>query len=417
MLNEIARWLLNRGSVLLIVASALAWPGVSYSEGPLAPLPDAAQSAPQPVDVEVFVREGCPHCATAEAFLAALGKERPELKIAIRDVGKDPSALARLKEIARAQGTGGVRVPAVFLREQLIVGFSPEASTDKLIRAALAPRPAATTPITAAEGAAACDAEESLSCKANPGAESDTQPFEITVFGRAISVDDVGLPLFTLIIGLLDGFNPCSMWVLILMISLLAPLNNRPRMLAIAGTFVLIQGIVYYLFMAAWLNLFLFIGLSRASELVIAGIAIMAGMINLKDFWAFGRGISLSIPDAAKPGIYARMRGILHAENLTAALIATVVLGLLVQLVELLCTSGFPALFTRILTLKQLDGASYYGYLLLYNAAYMLDDVIVLTIGVITLSKHRLQENEGRWLKFISGLAMVGLGLYLIFSA
>jgi len=86
-----------------------------------------------------------------------------------------------------------------------------------------------------------------------------------------------------------------------------------------------------------------------------------------------------------------------------------------VQLVELLCTSGFPALFTRILTLKQMEGASYYGYLLLYNAAYMLDDIIVLTIGVITLSKHRLQENEGRWLKFISGVAMVGLGLYLIF--
>ena len=87
------------------------------------------------------------------------------------------------------------------------------------------------------------------------------------------------------------------------------------------------------------------------------------------------------------------------------------------QLVELLCTSGFPALFTRILTLKQMEGASYYGYLLLYNAAYMLDDVIVLAIGVIALSKRRLQENEGRWLKFISGLAMVGLGLYLIFWA
>ena len=126
------------------------------------------------------------------------------------------------------------------------------------------------------------------------------------------------MPLFTLVMGLLDGFNPCSMWVLILMISLLAPLNDRPRMLAIAGTFVVIQGIAYFAFMAAWLNLFLFIGLSRASELVIAGIAILAGAVNLKDFWAFGWGISLSIPDAAKPGIYARMRAILHAENLTA---------------------------------------------------------------------------------------------------
>ena len=214
--------------------------------------------------------------------------------------------------------------------------------------------------------------------------------------------------------GLLDGLNPCSMWVLILMISLLAPLNDRRRMLAIAGTFVLIQGLAYYGFMAAWLNLFLFIGLSRASEIALGAIAVGAGAINLKDFWAFGRGVSLSIPDAAKPGIYARMRGILHAERLAAALAATVVLGLLVQVVELVCTSGFPALFTRILTLREQEGASYYGYLLLYNAAYLLDDVIVLAIGVITLSNRRLQEREGRVLKLISGLAMVALGLYLI---
>lgn len=413
-MNGIAGWLFRRGWVLLIAASMLASPGVSHGDEPLLPPPGAAQSAPQPVDVEAFVREGCPHCASAEEFLATLGRERPELRIAIRDVGREPAALERLRDIAKAQGTDSVRVPAVFLRGQLIVGFSPEAGTDKLIRAALASKPAATA---APESAAACDAEESLSCKAPAVADQDAQPIEVAVFGRAISPDDVGLPLFTLIMGLLDGFNPCSMWVLILMISLLAPLNSRSRMLAIAGTFVLIQGIVYYLFMAAWLNLFLFIGLSRASELVIAGIAILAGLINLKEFWAFGRGISLSIPDAAKPGIYARMRRILHAENMTAALIATVILALLVQLVELLCTSGFPALFTRILTLKQLDGASYYGYLLLYNAAYMLDDVIVLAIGVVTLSKRRLQEKEGRWLKFISGLAMVGLGVYLIARA
>lgn len=412
--REIVRLLFDRWRAFALLVSMLLLPGVSFGEAPRPPSPDATRSAAQPVDIEAFVREGCPHCAAAEAFLATLGKDRPELRIAIRDVGREPAALRRLKEVAQAQGMGSVRVPAVFLRGQLIVGFSPEAGTDKLIRAALARKPAdAESPGVAASGPG-CEAEEGLSCQAGPGAEAATQDFEVTVFGRTISLDDVGLPLFTVAMGLLDGLNPCSMWVLILMISLLAPLNNRSRMLAIAGTFVLVEGVAYFAFMAAWLNLFLFIGLSRASELAIAGIAIVAGIVNLKDYLAFGWGVSLSIPDSAKPGIYARMRGILHAENLAAALIATVVLGLLVQFVELLCTSGFPALFTRILTLKQLDAASYYGYLLLYNAAYMLDDVIVLTIGVITLSKHRLQESEGRWLKLVSGLAMVGLGLYLI---
>ena len=126
--------------------------------------------------------------------------------------------------------------------------------------------------------------------------------------------------------------------------------------------------------------------------------------------------MSLSIPDKSKPGIYARIRGILHARSLPAAIVGVIVLALLVQVVEFMCTSGFPALFTRILTLRQLDTASYYGYLLLYNAAYMFDDVVVLAIGVATLSSRRLQEKEGRFLKLISGLAMVGLGVYLVVS-
>jgi hypothetical protein len=202
--------------------------------------------------------------------------------------------------------------------------------------------------------------------------------------------------------------------VLILMISLLAPLNNRPRMFAVAGTFIAVQGAAYFVFMAAWLNLFLLVGLSRLSEIAIAVLALLAGSVNLKDYWSFGRGISLSIPASAKPGIYARMRRILQAENLTAALVGTVALGVLVQIVELMCTSGFPALFTRILTLQQLDSLGYYAYLLLYDLAYMSDDLVILTIGIVTLSQHRLQEREGRWLKLISGLVMVALGAYLL---
>jgi uncharacterized membrane protein HdeD (DUF308 family) len=108
------------------------------------------------------------------------------------------------------------------------------------------------------------------------------------------------------------------------------------------------------------------------------------------------------------------MQRIILAENIIAALIGTVMLAVLVQVVELLCTAGLPALYTRILTLRQLDRIAYYGYLALYNLAYMLDDVLVLAIGVITMSHYRLQEREGRWLKLISGLVMVALGAVLL---
>ncbi|MCA3223733.1 MAG: NrdH-redoxin [Burkholderiales bacterium] len=396
--------------------------------------PAAAQvAAPAAQRIEVFVREGCPHCAKAEEFLAVLGREQPQLDIVIRDVNREPAALQRLTELAREHG-GVARVPAFFLADQLLFGFSEAARTDLLIRNVLAgqrtQRAAAgaagaagsTCELADAVGKASADPNDVLlkPCPLGGHAEAAAVPapperFEIGWFGRTLSLDDIGLPLFTLAIGTLDGFNPCSMWVLLLMISLLAPLNDRPRMLAIAGTFVAIQGIAYFIFLAAWLNLFLLIGLARWSQILIAVIAIVAGLINLKDFLAFKwGGISLSIPDQAKPGIYNRMRNILHARSMTAAVAGAVVLAVLVQIVELLCTSGFPALFTRILTLEQLEPSSYYGYLLLYMAAYMFDDVLVLGTGVVLLSRHRLQEREGRVLKLLAGLAMVGLGVYLL---
>lgn len=364
----------------------------------------AANAGPSP-EIEVFVKEGCPHCAAAESYLGEFARERPDVRIRFADIRQDPDALARLLELSRMAGIERPGVPTLRIGSELIVGFESAASTGAQIRAALD----RTWPAAAAGGAPGCGLADQADCKA-PADNSVRIPFT----GRRVGVDDVGLPLFTIVVGLLDGFNPCSMWVLILMISMLATLGDRRRMLAIAGTFVLIEGIAYFAFMAAWLNLFLLIGLSRISEIVIALLAIVAGVINLKDFFAFGRGITLSIPASAKPGIYARLRAILRAERLWPALAGTAVLAVLVQIVELLCTSGFPALYTRILTLRQLDTGAYYAYLLLYNLMYMLDDIAILGVGVVTLSQRRLQEKEGRLLKLAAGIVMLGLGIYLL---
>ncbi len=396
----------------LALAAATSAPGIASAATTSLPAPAASAPATK-ITIEAFVREGCPHCAKAEAFLAELGRERPDVTIVIREVRQDPKAMERLQEIAKEKGVGIPRVPAILVGDQLIMGYSEEASTDKMIRSALRGQLAAADTSNIAGTCAADGNENAVACVADPSANVE-EAYSVTMFGRTITLDDVGLPAFTIAMGLLDGFNPCSMWVLILMISLLAPLNDRKRMLAVAGTFVLIEGIAYFLFMSAWLNLFLLVGLSRISQLVVAGIAIIAGLINLKDFVAFGRGISLSIPEKSKPGIYKRMRAVVHAKSLPAAIIGVIILAILIQVVEFMCTSGFPALFTRILTLRVLDEGTYYGYLLLYIAAYMLDDIIILGIGVYTLSRHRLQEKEGRWLKLVSGIVMVGLGIYLI---
>jgi hypothetical protein len=185
-------------------------------------------------------------------------------------------------------------------------------------------------------------------------------------------------------------------------------------MVAIAGTFVLISGLVYFAFMAMWLNVFMLVGALTSVRITLATIAIAVGAIHVKDFFAFKKGITLSIPESAKPGIYDRVRRIVSAENLVGAVLGAAVLAVLVNIVELLCTAGLPAIYTNILTAQQFSLWQNYAYLLLYNLAYMFDDGLMVTIVVVTLGRRKMQETHGRWLKLVSGCIILGLGIVML---
>jgi glutaredoxin len=365
--------------VLALILTALACPIGSA----------AAEYTGEQPDIEVFVRQGCPHCEAAKTFLDDLQHERPTLRIARYDIAENSSARQRLAMLAAERRITNLGVPTFLIGTELIVGFLSADTTGAEIRARLNRN---------AQSAAPPPAVESI---------------RTTWFGE-LHVGNLGLPLFTIVIGLLDGFNPCAMWVLLFLLSLLVNLQDRRKMTLLAGTFVAVSGLVYFAFMAAWLNMFLLIGLSRAVQIGLGGTALLVGAVNVKDFFALHRGISLSIPESVKPGLYARIRRILQADNLAGALTGIVILAGLVNLIELLCTAGFPALYTQILTLQQLPTWEYYGYLGLYNLAYIFDDSLMVTIAVATLSRRKLQERAGRWLKLTSGLVMAGLGAVLL---
>ena len=347
------------------------------------------QAADTTPDIDVFVRAGCPHCEAAKIFLDDLRRERPSLHIALYDIAEDAAARQRLVTLVQDRGITTVGVPTFLIGTELIVGFQSSETTGAEIRAKLDQNAPGAIP--------------------SPSVES----IETRWLGR-LRVHDLGLPLFTVLIGLLDGFNPCAMWVLLFLLSLLVNLQDRRKMALIAGTFVAVSGLFYFAFMAAWLNMLLLIGLSRAVQIGLGSIALFMGAVNVKDFFALHRGISLSIPESAKPGLYARIRRILQAEHLTGAVAGVIVLACLVNTIELLCTAGFPAVYTQILTMQQLPTWEYYGYLGLYNLAYILDDSLMVTIAVVTLSRRKLQEHAGRWLKLISGLTMASLGTTLL---
>ncbi|HEX5635278.1 MAG TPA: hypothetical protein VFX50_18670 [Gemmatimonadales bacterium] len=347
----------------------------------------ALVQAPPPL--EVFGRADCPHCAAAKVFLARLAREHPELRITYHELLAEPAARDRLRTLARQQGITSLGVPAFLIEGRLHIGWQDEATTGAMLLGLLGLADTARAPPVAPD------------------------VVDAPLVGP-LSVRRLGLPLFTIALGLLDGFNPCAMWALLLILALLVGLGDRRRMLLIGGTFVLVGGLLYYAFMAAWLEIFLLIGFSRALQVGLGAVAVVVGLVNVKDFVAFGTGPSLGIPAAAKPGLYARMRRVVTAENLAAALLAVAVLSATVNVIELLCTAGLPTLYTQILGARELSRAGYYGYLLLYIAAYVFDDMLMLVIAVTTLSRPALQERAGRGLKLLSGAVMLGLGLVLI---
>jgi glutaredoxin len=332
----------------------------------------------------VFVRTGCPHCADAKAFLAEVAPDRPWLRIVYRAVDQDRSAADDLGRIFQELGMWPPGVPTFVMNGRVLVGFDDAAHAGVALRDFI-----------------------------DTGAPPRSDRVETGLFGT-LSASRLGLPLFTLTLGLLDGVNPCAMWVLLFLLSLLVRLQNRRRMALIAGTFVLVSGAVYYAFMAAWLNVFLLVGMSAGLRWILGAVALAIGGFNVKDFFAWGRGFSFSIPAAAKPGLYARARAVLSADALLPSLVAVAALAAAVNVVELLSTAGLPAVYTAVLTQHNLGAPAHYAYLGLYILGYVADDSVMVATAVIALSSRKLTEHAGRSLKLLSGVAMLLLGAVIV---
>ncbi len=406
--------------------------------------------------IRAFVREGCPHCQAAKRFLKELEQRWPAIRVELNDVIADPAAHRRMTALAKQYGQHVASLPAIEICGRFHIGYDTDATSgarlESILRKASDPLRGIQVPDHTRQGRRkqrdrqlGLDATPILQLASiqvvgiapmlvaadeppplPPVVEDDTevvgpvetapgpQGIQVPWFGT-LWVDEVGMPAFTLAIGLVDGFNPCAMWVLVFLLSVLVNVRSRAKILAIAGTFVLVSGLAYFAFMAAWLNVFLLVGFLRPLQITLGLMAIFIGLINVKDFVAFKQGISLSIPESAKEGIYDRVRKIVSAKYLGVAVAMAVVLAVGVNIVELLCTAGLPALYTQILTLQKLPGWKNYAYLVLYNVAYMFDDTLMLAAFVITLSHRKVQEREGRWLKLVSGLVVLALGVVMIF--
>jgi thiol-disulfide isomerase/thioredoxin len=363
-----------------------------------APLAAGSETAGQgKLIILFFWGEGCPHCAAAKPFLKGLEKKYPQLEIRSYEVLGNENNLRILEETAKSRGADVRGVPAFFINSKVFEGFNDNISRD--IEAAV---------------------REGLGIGREPSGGTggirktrDDAQLTVPLFGKT-AVHALPLPAFTVVIAAFDSFNPCAFFVLFTLLSLLAHAHSRKRMLLIGGVFVFFSGCFYFIFMATWLNLFFIVGHLAAVTWVAGILALAIALINLKDFFFYKKGISLTISDASKPKLYERMRGLVRADSFTAALAGSIVLSIAANSYELLCTAGFPMVYTRVLTLNSLSPAGYYAYLALYNIIYVIPLAAIVVFFLLTMGSRKLTERQGRILKLVSGLMMLGLAIVLI---
>jgi thiol-disulfide isomerase/thioredoxin len=362
----------------------------------------------QPVNIYLFWTKGCPHCALEKEFLAELASRDKQIKIITFELiesRENRELFRKVGEELRANVSG---VPFTVVGEQHFIGWLGEDSTGAAIEEA----------IQEARRTKAPDVVAGLLSPAIPLVSQEKQAIPekllLPFFGE-IEIKYLSLGLITLIIGALDGFNPCAMWVLVFLINLLLGMEDRRKMWILGGAFIFSSAVVYFLFMTAWLNLLVFLGFILWVRVAIGLVALLAGFYNLREYFTNRAGVCKLTGSDRRQKRMDRLKEIVQTRKFLLAVGGIMLLALAVNLVELVCSAGFPVIYLQILSLTPMPFWQYYLYLALYIFIFMLDDLIVFIVAMVTLEMLGLGTKYKRASNLIGGVLMLILGGLLIF--
>lgn len=413
-------------------------------------IPVFRAQAVDPVIIEVFKSEYCPHCKKLSEYLQDLEKERDDFVVIYYDVN-DADEGEFFDEMADTLGVYKV-TPLIFINQTVITGFGgPDTSGQQIIRlieeaktkdsvitiaeyfgrelklsggdnqsdSTVETDPVSSPDMTATDNPdiQKVDDDETEGVdldEISTGFSNSTNTIvSLPFIGSNISIDSLSLPTMSFVLGIVDGFNPCAMWVLVLLLGALVAVGNKKRMWEIAGLFLLAQAIMYYLILNVWLYAWDFIGLDRIITPIIGVVAVGAGIYFL---WEFKKATDeCKITDLNQRAKIAKKVQEFAQKPITLVTAVGIIgLALSVNIFEFACSIGIPQTFTKILDINELSGLTKQFYNLLYLIGYMIDDLVVFGIALYSFEKIGLTGKYTRWSHLIGGLLMVLLGLILL---
>ena len=378
--------------------------------------------AQEVVTVHLFHSDGCPHCRDERAFLEEIAPKYPTVEFALYEISKDVSAAKLLGKVGEVLKTTIPGVPFTVIGDQFVVGFGSPETTGVQIERLIEQQQQSQRPDVVK--ALLLESTTTDIPTMTPAVEETEEIVPLSVLDTSIAVPLIGnisirslsLPMLTVLIAFLDGFNPCAMWVLLFLISLLLGMKDRKRMWILGTTFIVASGLVYLLFMTAWLNFFLLLGYIQLIRLLIGVFAIGVGIYQLRDFYVNKDGGCKVVPSEKRRPWLERMKKVVGQKQLVFAMAGMVGLAAAVNVVELACSAGLPAIYTQVLAVSGLATWQHYALLLLYIVIFMIDDILIFVIAMTTLQITGIQHKYARYSHLIGGFVIFLLGLLLVFK-
>jgi len=343
--------------------------------------------------IHFFYLPTCPHCIEQKSLNEQLMQKYP-VSFIYHDV-TTPEGAALLSELADEAGISTRPLPITFIGEQVFQGFeSPETDSENIENAI----------------------KNYLEGKQNGEVIKEPTEFvDLPLVGR-IRPMDFSLPALAVMLGLIDGFNPCAMWVLVYLISLVSRLESRKKKWLLVVTFVLASGVLYFLFMSAWLNVFLLIGYTRPIMIMIGLFAVGIGILSARDYIQTKSSLVCEVVDeTSKEKTISKMESVVSSPLTLATIGGIIILAFAVNSIEFVCSSAIPAIFTEVLALRNLSTIQYYGYVLLYDVFFMLDDFIIFGLATFAISSY-VGEKYAKYCKLLGGIILLILGILLLFA-
>ncbi len=362
------------------------------------------------VRIHFFYTDGCPHCATAEVYLQ---RYRDDARIEIRryEVKYDPAGRAALDRVVAALGLEDVGFPYFVIGRWSAIGYQSDewtgAMIDREVTNCLAQG--------CADPISAILAGELPSVAAAPAQATLPATLRLPLLGE-IETASLSLPMLTVVLAALDGFNPCAMWALVFLLGLLMGVGDRRRMWILGLTFLAGSGLVYYLIMAAWLKVLLTIGLIIWVRIAVGLVALGAAGFYLFDFITNPEAACEVSHGTGRPALLARLRRFALQERLWPAMLGVLALALAVNLIEFVCSAGIPAVYTQVLALTPLPTWQYHAYLLLYLLVFLIDDLVLFAVAATTLHFAAIGTRYARASRLIGAVVMAVIGLLLLFK-